>query len=120
MHESVNSVAFRHIVETAFHVATNRIKTRSFLIALIIFLAFSVFATILLIGVNDTSAGRMSGGELSAFLFYGALVTGSIGTVTEYMSELRRVSSIVGHFRELLSIKPSLANPQQPCQLPAG
>ena len=117
-HESFDRVAFKEIVESAFRVAADRIKSRSFLIALIVFFAFAVFATILLVGIYDASDGRITGGELSAFVFYGALVASSMGTITEYMTELRRVSSIIGHFRELLLIKPNIIIPPQPCQLP--
>src|SRR3546814_10804467 len=63
----------------------------SFLIAAVILIAFSAVGIILWIGGHDVMAGRLTQGELAAFVFYAALVAAGAGTVAEVRSAERRV-----------------------------
>src|SRR6266568_2578767 len=62
----------------AFATATRRIGQRALLIALVMLLAFGAVGVILWIGGHDVLAGRISAGELSAFVFYAALADFSL------------------------------------------
>jgi ATP-binding cassette subfamily B protein len=45
-------------------------------------IAFTAVAVILWVGGHDVLAGRLSAGELSAFVFYAALVASGAGTIS--------------------------------------
>src|SRR6266851_3321767 len=51
--------------------------------ALVMLVAFGAVGVILWIGGHDVLAGRISAGELSAFVFYAVLVAGAVGAVSE-------------------------------------
>ena len=60
-----------------------RIRQRALLIAAVIFLVFVAVGIILWIGGHDVLAGRLSAGQLSAFVFYAVIVATSVGAVSE-------------------------------------
>src|SRR5579859_2641413 len=69
-HEPIDRKNFTAIVDETFNAARSRIKTRALLTAIVIMLTFSAVAVVLWVGGYDVIAGRMTGGELSAFVFY--------------------------------------------------
>ena len=73
-HEEKDRERFGERVEQAFVTATRRIGQRALLVALVMLLAFGAVGVILWIGGHDVLAGRISAGELSAFVFYAVLV----------------------------------------------
>src|SRR6266568_1121572 len=77
-HEEKDRERFGERVEQAFATATRRIGQRALLIALVMLLAFGAVGVILWIGGHDVLAGRISAGELSAFVFYAALADFSL------------------------------------------
>ena len=117
-HEVLARRRFAELVEYSFRAAVNRIQVRSSMIAIIILSAFSILAVVLWLGVSDASAGRITAGKLSAFVFYGALVAGSTGTLTEYLTDLMRVAGVATRFRKFLLTKPKITAPPQPQVLP--
>ncbi len=86
-HEVTEQNAFSKEVETAFKVAKQRIKQRSFLIAIVIFLTFGAISGMLWVGGMDVLDGNMTGGELGAFVFYAIMVAMSVATVAEVYGE---------------------------------
>ena len=68
------------MTEGAFDTAVRRIASRAMLTAIVITLVFGAVGTILWIGGHDVIAGRISAGDLSAFVFYAIIVAGSVGT----------------------------------------
>ena len=116
--EVASSNKFTAFVERAFKVATSRIEVRASLIGIIVFLSFTLFVLVLWFGGRDVLHADMTAGQLSAFVFYGALVTTSMGTVTEYMTDLRRVAGVANHLSQLLSIRSNINVPAQPKLLP--
>lgn len=73
--------SFGSEVEKAFEVAKRRVRQRSFLIAIVIFLTFGAISVMLWIGGMDVLAGTMTGGQLGAFVFYAIMVAMSVATV---------------------------------------
>src|SRR5262249_40879907 len=78
-HEPEDRRAYATRVEAAFVAGVQRIRQRALLIAFVIFLVFVAVGIILWLGGHDVLAGRLSAGQLSAFVFYAVIVATSIG-----------------------------------------
>ena len=117
-HEAIEQKAFGHEVEKAFDVAKKRIKQRAFLFAAVILLTFAAISVMLLVGGMDVIAGRMTGGELGAFVFYAIMVAMSVATVAEVYGELQRAAGSATRLLELLQIESMITSPSHPQHLP--
>jgi ATP-binding cassette subfamily B protein len=117
-HEDRDREQFGAQVEAAFATAKRRIRQRALLIALVMLLAFGAVGVILWIGGHDVLAGRISAGELSAFVFYAVLVAGAVGAVSEMIGDLQRAAGATERLMELLAIEPSIRAPENPVPLP--
>ncbi|MGK0440979.1 MAG: ATP-binding cassette subfamily B protein [Pseudohongiellaceae bacterium] len=118
--EQAEQQAFGREVENAFAVAKRRIKQRSLLIAAAIFLVFSAISMMLWVGGSDVLSGRISGGELGAFVFYAVMVALSVATVAEVYGELQRAAGAATRLLELLQIESVIAAPLHPKSLYAA
>ncbi len=117
--EEDESRRFADRVEQAFAAARRRFAMRAFLTALVILLVFGAISILLWLGGADVLAGRLSAGQLSAFVFYAILVAGSVGAITEVVSDLQHAAGAMGRIRELLAMRPEIAPPAHPLALPA-
>jgi ATP-binding cassette subfamily B protein len=113
-HEEKEKNAFGSEVEKAFDVAKQRVKQRSFLIAVVIFLTFSAISFMLWIGGMDVLSGKMSGGELGAFVFYAIMVAMSVATISEVYGELQRAAGSATRLLELLKVKSDITTIEAP------
>ncbi len=107
-HEVKEQAAFADEVEKAFTVAKRRVKQRSYLIAIVIFLTFGAISGMLWVGGMDVLKGEMSGGELGAFVFYAIMVAMSVATVAEVYGELQRAAGSATRLLELLDIESDI------------
>jgi len=82
-------------------------------------LVFGAVGVILWIGGHDVVAGRLSAGQLSAFVFYAVLVAGAIGSLSEVIGDLQRAAGATERLFELLTVEPSIRAPANPVSLPA-
>jgi len=110
---------FGFSVERAFRFAQQRTKARAILTAVAIFTAFASLATVALVGLHDVINGRLSGGELVAFIFYGVLVGGGVGSLSEVWGDLQRAAGATERLMELLHEVPAIRAPQSALALPA-
>jgi len=110
-HESREQESFGNEVEKAFTVAKRRVKQRSFLIATVILLTFGAISGMLWVGGMDVLAGKMTGGELGAFVFYAIMVAMSVATVAEVYGELQRAAGSATRLLELLEVKSDIVEP---------
>jgi len=117
-HEAEDRRRFRDAVETAFEVAVRRIGARALLTAIVIMLVFGAVGTILWIGGHDVIAGRISAGDLSAFVFYAIIVAGSVGAISEVITDLQRAAGAAERLLELLQTAPQISAPANPVALP--
>lgn len=113
-YEEKEKNAFGSEVEKAFNVAKQRVKQRSFLIAVVIFLTFSAISFMLWIGGMDVLSGKMSGGELGAFVFYAIMVAMSVATIAEVYGELQRAAGSATRLLELLKVKSDITTVEAP------
>src|SRR6266705_281311 len=117
-HEDEDRERFGERVEQAFGTAVRRIGQRALLVALVMLLAFGAVGVILWIGGHDVLAGRLSAGELSAFVFYAVLVAGAVGAVSEVIGDLQRAAGATERLMELLATEPGIRAPAKPQMLP--
>jgi ATP-binding cassette subfamily B protein len=117
-HEPIDRATFDGIVDETFRAASRRIGTRALLTAIVILLAFSAVAVILWVGGRDVIMGNMTGGDLSAFVFYAVLMAISVGTVSEVIGDVQRAAGATERLLELLATTPDIAAPESPLPLP--
>lgn len=117
-HEVKEQKAFADEVEKAFSVAKRRVKQRSLLIAIVIFLTFGAISGMLWVGGMDVLQGKMSGGELGAFVFYAIMVAMSVATVAEVYGELQRAAGSATRLLALLEVESDIKELISPEVLP--
>lgn len=116
-HENEDRRRFGQRVETAFATAMARIRQRAWLTGAAMLLAFAAVGVILWQGGHDVLAGRISAGELSAFVFYAVLAAGALGALSEVTGDLFRAAGAAERLQELLSARPRIAPPSRPVHL---
>lgn len=102
-HQVQDERRFATTVEEAFDTARKRIFQRSWMITVVIVLVLGAVAVMLWVGGMDVIAGRITGGELAAFVFYSLIVGSAIGTLSEVIGELQRAAGAAERIAELLS-----------------
>lgn len=117
-HEQADRLDFGRLVESSFATARARVANRARLVAAVMILVFGAIAFILWIGGHDVLAGRLTAGELSAFVFYAALVAGSVGALSEVWGDLQRAAGATERLQEILNARPAILAPPVPAPLP--
>lgn len=101
-HQALDEQRFAVTVEEAFDTARKRIFQRAWLITLVIVLVLGAVGVMLWVGGMDVIAGRISAGELAAFVFYSLIVGSAFGTLSEVIGELQRAAGAAERIAELL------------------
>lgn len=117
-HEARDRSRFGAEVREAFETAIRRTRLRGLLTATVILLVFTSIGVILWVGGNDVLAGRITGGELAAFVFYATLVAFSVGIISEVYGEVLRAAGATERLIELLEAAPAIQAPPRPTPLP--
>src|SRR3989344_4488289 len=101
-HQNEDKRRFGLSAEAAFDTARQRIAQRAWLITVVIVLVLGAVGVMLWVGGMDVIAGRISGGELAAFVFYSLIVGSAFGTLSEVIGELQRAAGAAERIAELL------------------
>ena len=117
-HEKIDRAIFGGRVAEALTTAIGRIRARAFLTATVMMLVFVSIGVILWLGGHDVISGRITAGELSAFVFYAIVVAGSVGAISEVIGDLQRAAGASERLIELLGTIPALRSPDDPKPLP--
>ncbi len=117
-HESEDRRAFGSRIEATFNTARQRIRVRATLVSAVIVLVFSAIGIILWIGGHDVLAGRLSAGELSAFVFYAAMVASAAGAISEVIGDLQRGAGAAERLIEILRAESAIVAPVPATPLP--
>ncbi|MGF6329753.1 ATP-binding cassette subfamily B protein [Pseudomonas sp. BS3782 TE3695] len=112
-HQVQDEQRFATKVEEAFNTARKRIFQRAWLITLVILLVLGAVGVMLWVGGMDVIAGRISAGELAAFVFYSLIVGGAFGTLSEVIGELQRAAGAAERIAELLRSQNIIQPPTQ-------
>ncbi len=100
--------------ETSFRTAVRRTRVRALLTALVIGAVMGTIIFVLWIGAQQVQAGRLSVGELGAFVLYAALVAGGAGTLAEVWGDVMRAGGATERLLELLHAEPAIREPAVP------
>src|ERR1700761_666417 len=109
---------FAQSAERTFMASVDYARVRAMLTAFVMLVVFAAIGIILWVGGRQVFAGRMSGGDLAAFIFYSTVVAGAVGSISEIMAELQRGSAAVDRIQGLLDMRPAIAPPASPVALP--
>ncbi|MBN9486362.1 MAG: ATP-binding cassette domain-containing protein [Alphaproteobacteria bacterium] len=112
------AVHFGEATERAFSAAIQRITRRAIMTTLVIFIVFAAVGFLLWIGGQDVIAGRITAGDLSAFVFYAVLVASSGGAISETIGDLQRASGAAERLAELKAEPPVIVESVNPRVLP--
>lgn len=116
--EERESAAFASEVERAFAIARRRIRQRALLVCVAMLLLFGGMAAMLWSGGQDVIGGRMSGGELGAFVFYAIMVGSGFATISEVWGEVQRAAGASERLLELLHTRSDLPDTGAESDLP--
>jgi len=117
-HEGEERRQFAARVEDAFAASLDRVRVRAVMTMVVIVLVFGAVGTILWIGGHDVLAGRLSPGQLSAFVLYSVVVAGSVGAISEVIGDLQRAAGATERLFDLLATRPAITAPASPVPLP--
>ncbi len=118
-HEPHDRARFAERTEEAFTTALLRIRWRAVLTGIVILLVFGSISVVLWVGGADVVAGRLSAGQLSAFVFYAVILAGALGAVSEVIGDLQRAAGAMERIGELLATPPTVVVAANPKPLPA-
>ncbi len=110
---------FAAATEGAVAAARARIRSRAGVILVVILLGFGAITLALWVGGQQVLAGKLSGGSLSAFVFYAVIVATSGAGLSELWGDLQRAAGAADRIAELLDERPEIAAPANPRALPS-
>jgi ATP-binding cassette subfamily B protein len=110
---------FARTVERSFETAARRVRTRTMLILVVILFGFGAVTFALWVGGRDVVTGRMTGGELSAFVLYAVLLATAGASLSEVWGDVQRAAGAAERLLELLAEEPSIRAPATPARLPS-
>lgn len=117
-HEAQDKQRFAGRIEQVMQAAAQRIRFRALLIAAVMLLSISAMVLISWVGAHDVMAGRVSAGELTAFMFYAVMVAGAMATISEVVGEVQRAAGAAERLIELATAPLDIVSPAQPQMLP--
>jgi len=117
-HEAIDHRAFGQRIESTVATAMSYVRARALLVAVVMLLVFGAIAVVLWLGGHDVLAGRLSGGDLAAFIIYAAFAAGAVGALAEVAGDVQRAAGAIERLVELLETKPAIAAPAAPTPLP--
>ena len=110
---------FEQRQEAAVAAAQRRIASRATLLFAVVLLGFGTIIFALWIGGRDVVAGRMSGGELAAFVLYAVMLANAGAQLSEVWGEVQRAAGAAERLFEVLQVEPAIRIPAEPRPLPA-
>ena len=109
---------FGEATERSVGAARARIASRAVVILVVILLGFGAITVALWVGGLEVLRGRLSGGALSAFVFYAVIVATSGAGLSELWGELQRAAGAADRIAEILRERAAIAAPARPRALP--
>jgi ATP-binding cassette subfamily B protein len=116
--ERLGIARFRSAVERAFEAAQDSIRARALLTGIAIFLVSASVIVVLWVGAQDVLAAKMTPGRLGQFILYAVFAAAALGSLSETGGEVAQASGAAERLFEILAIKPAIARPARPLELP--
>ncbi len=118
-HEPRTQASFDAATDAACASGVERVRIKAWLISSVMLIAFCAVGVILWIGGHDVLDGRLTAGQLSAFVFYAGIVASGAGTVSEVWGEIQRAAGATERVMELLDAQSALTIAEPRSVLPA-
>lgn len=106
--ESYEIARYNKAIEIAFRAAVKLLTIRSVFGPIIAFFAFAGLALILWFGGREVLDGRLSAGELIAFLIYGLTVAANFAGVISMYSQVQEALGATKRVFEILDTQPDI------------
>jgi ATP-binding cassette, subfamily B, bacterial len=118
VNETAVSQRFGAAVEKSFDAARQRLKARSLLAGVAVFLTVASVTGVLWYGASAVIAGEMSGGRLGQFVLYALFAAGALAELAEVWGELSQAAGAAERLVEMQAIVPDIRSPAKPVPLP--
>jgi ATP-binding cassette subfamily B protein len=118
VHEAADLDRFAARAGESVAASLARVRVRALLMLSIILLGFGAITLSLWIGGREVLAGHLTGGQLSAFVFYAVLVATSVTSLSELWSDVQRAAGAAERVGEFLATTPAIRAPEYPLPLP--
>lgn len=119
-HEDKDRSLFNSRVEDVMTAASGRIRYRALLISSVMFLSIAAIVLVTWVGAQDVMVDKMTGGELSAFMFYAVMVAGAVATISEVIGDIQRASGAAERLIELAETQVDIPVAANPVTLPVN
>lgn len=107
-------------IDKAFQAAVSVLRVRSLFGPIIAFFAFGSLALVLWFGGREVLAGRLTGGELIAFLIYGLTVAGAFGSLVNLYTQFQEALGATRRVFQIMDTEPDITDDAQPLPNVAG
>ncbi|WP_430742012.1 ABC transporter transmembrane domain-containing protein [Shewanella mangrovi] len=118
-HEAEDRRQFDGLLSEVLAAASDRIKYRALLISGVMLLSIAAIIGVTWVGAHDVMAGRVSAGQLSAFMFYAVMVAGAAATISEVIGDIQRAVGATERLMELALTPVNICDPEIAQHLPA-
>ena len=115
--EPYERARYRDRIQESLQLAVKRAVASGGFIAFIILVVYSGIAVVLWFGSRMVISGRMTAGDLIAFVLYTFFVGGAVGGMTELYGQFNQAIGATRRVFELLDRKPEIKDPENPEQL---
>jgi ATP-binding cassette, subfamily B, bacterial len=116
--EQAEGRRFAQSVGGALDAAMKQAGARAALTASVITLVFGAIGIVLWVGGHQVLDGRMTPGELTAFIFFSVVVAAAAASVSEMLGELQRAAGATDRLFDLIEARPAVAPPTCAVPLP--
>src|SRR5262245_51826465 len=117
-HEPIDRRDLSARIDAGLAATFAHVRARAMLVAVVMLLVVGAIAIVLWVGGHDAMAGRLSYGDLAAFIVYAILVAGAVGAFAEVIGDLQRAAGAAERLVELLNTRPQIVRPEHPVPMP--
>jgi ATP-binding cassette, subfamily B, bacterial MsbA len=115
--EPYERARYRDRIHDSLNLAVKRAVASGGFIAFIILVVYSGIAIVLWFGSRMVVAGRMTPGDLIAFVLYTFFVGGAVGGMSELYGQFNQAIGATRRVFELLDTEPDIKDPENPNRL---
>lgn len=116
--ESYEIGRYRNAIERAFNASVRLLRVRAIFSPTMAFLAFGGLSLILWFGGREVLEGRLTGGQLIAFLIYGLTVAGSFASLVGIYTSFQEAIGATKRVFELIDTVPTVQDLPNSAPLP--
>ncbi len=116
--EEMQRKIFANSSKESYQAEARRLFARSFLVALVMFMASVAMLIVVWYGASAVFAGEVSEGQLVQFLIYALMAAGAIINMSDIWGTLQTLAGATERLIEILQTKPKISDPKNPQKLP--